>query len=151
MRLYLAGAFITICYQCLNAAHSWWLTKWTSDGSSESTQSTAAFWNVSLYLLISTANVVALASQALVFATIWMAASRSIYESLIQRVLTATLSWIDSTLFGQLYQIIDRDMHIIDDLIGPAFNGILGTIINLGTIIAVRYGNPRTSLITTLS
>ncbi|OAA79643.1 ABC transporter, transmembrane domain, type 1 [Akanthomyces lecanii RCEF 1005] len=147
IRLYLAGAFITVCYQCLNAAHSWWLTKWTTDGSSESSQSTAALWNVSLYLLISIVNVVALTSQALVFATAGMAASRSIYESLIQSVLTATLSWIDSTPFGQLYQIIDTDMHVIDNLIAPAFNGILGTFINLGTIIAVSlYSNRFTAI-----
>lgn len=144
MRLYLAGASITVCYQCLSAAHSWWLTKWTTDGNSEPSQSTATLWNVSLYLLISIVNVVALASQALVFATVGMAASRSIYESLIQRILTATLSWIDATPFGELYQIIDADMHVIDNLIAPAFNGILGTVINLATIIAVRYGTRET-------
>ncbi|OAA54929.1 ABC transporter, transmembrane domain, type 1 [Cordyceps fumosorosea ARSEF 2679] len=151
VRLYLAGAFITVCYQCLNAAHSWWLTQWTSDDSSNSAPSTAALWNVSLYLLITIFNVVSLASQALVFATVGMAASRAIYGSLIRSVLTATVSWIDSTPFGRLYQIIDTDMHLIDDLIAPAFNGILGTVINLGNIIAVRYDSPRTSLLTMLS
>ncbi|KAM3511237.1 hypothetical protein MY11210_005106 [Beauveria gryllotalpidicola] len=45
----------------------------------------------------------------------------------------------------------DTDMHIIDNLIARAFNGIQGTIINLGTIIAVTCGSTRTSLLTDLN
>lgn len=139
--MYLFGVFMTICQQILSAGHTWWLTRWTSSEFGESGQHAATFWNVCLYILLSALGVLALAAQSLVFATVGMAASRSLYQYIVQRVLGATLLWIDSTPFGELFDIIDTDMHVLDNLIAPALNGIFATILQLGVIIVVRYGN----------
>lgn len=143
LQTYLFGVFITVCYQALNASHTWWLTRWTDNASG---QHSATIWNVGHYILLSIAGVLALAFQSLVFATVGMAASKSLYQSIVQRVLAATLLWIDSTPFGQLFETIDTDMHIIDNLIAPALNGVLGTILQLGVIVTVRYSSARADL-----
>lgn len=137
--MYLFGVLMTVCYQVLNAGHTWWLTRWTSSSDSDSSEHAATIWNVGLYILLSVAGVLALAIQSLVFAAVGMAASRALYWHVVQRVLGATLLWINSTPFGKLFGIIDTDMYIIDSLIAPALNGIFGTILQLGIIIVVRY------------
>lgn len=137
-RLYALGVFITLCYEGLSAGHIWFLTRWTTASDDATSQQTATIRNVFLYLMLSVASATSIALQALVFNTVGMAASRSLHERVVQRVLRATLLWIDSTPFGKLFQIVDVDMHVLDNLIPSAFNGILGTAIQLGVIIAVR-------------
>ncbi|KAJ6781783.1 hypothetical protein PWT90_08506 [Aphanocladium album] len=114
--------------------HTWWLLRWTSSSDS-SPEHAATIGNVGLYILLSVAGVLALAVQSLVFTAVGMNASRALYWRVVQRVLGATLLWIDSTPFGRLFETIDSDMHVIDNLIAPALNGIFGTILQLGIII----------------
>ncbi|KAJ3482707.1 hypothetical protein NLG97_g7498 [Lecanicillium saksenae] len=137
-QMYLFGVLMTICYQALNAGHTWWLTRWTSSSDDDPNENPATILNVGLYILLSVAGVLALAVQSLVFTTVGMAASRALYEHVVERVLGATLLWIDSTPFGKLFEIIGTDMYIVDSLIAPALNGIFGTALQLGTIIVVR-------------
>lgn len=144
-RLYALGVFITLCYQGLSAGHIWFLRRWTTATATDeaTSQQTTTIRNVLLYLSLSVTSTISIALQALVFTTVGMAASRSLHERVIQRVLQATLLWIDSTPFGRLFQIVDVDMHVLDNLIAPAFNGILGTAIQLGVIITVRFAQTK--------
>ncbi len=137
--LYLLGALATVCYQGLNASHTWWLARWTSPAQDDADIRNVTVQSVCVYLILSISGTVALAVQSLVFANIGMVAANSTFTACVNSMLGATLGWVDNTPFGGLFQSLDNDMHILDKLIAPSLNGILGTILQLAMIIITRY------------
>lgn len=137
--LYLFSALVTVCYQGLNASHTWWLARWTSAVQNDASRQNVTVGSVIVYLLLSISGTVALAVQSLVFVHIGMTAATSAFTAGVNSMLGATLGWIDNTPFGGLFQSLDHDMHLLDDLIAPSLNGIFGTILQLTMIILTRH------------
>lgn len=146
--LYLFGALITVCYQGVNASHTLWLARWTSAKQDGVDERKAAAVGVFVYLMLSISGTVALAVQSLVFVNIGMAAARSAFTVGVDSMLAATLAWMDTTPFGGLFQSLDNDMHILDNLLGPSLNGIFGTVLHLLVIIITRLVHATMTLTT---
>ena len=138
LRVYLLGVLVTAFYQTLNAGHVLSLTRLTGFNDAGEQQGSGMNHSILVYLLLSIGSTIVVAVQSLVFVSIGLAASSSVFASAVQTILNATLGWMDSTPFGEVYQVLDNDMHVMDDLIAPAVNGILGTMLQLALIIVTR-------------
>jgi ABC-type multidrug transport system fused ATPase/permease subunit len=136
--IYLLGVSVTIFYQILRAGHIWSMTLLTESKNTNEPHASSMEYSIFVYLLLSIGSTIMVAVQSLIFVFIGLAASSSVFTSAIQAILNATLGWIASTPFGEVYQVLDNDMHVMDNLIAPAVNGILGTMLQLSLIITTR-------------
>lgn len=135
-KAYVIGAFITIAFRVVSAGHTWWLTQWTSEEGAAHQNSTT--FNVVVYMLLSLGSAVGLTMQTLLFNSIGLRASNTLFSGMVQSIMAATLQWIDNTPFGQIVQSLDMDIYQIDEKTAPQLNGMFSSAIHLLFICVTR-------------
>lgn len=150
LRGYIVGVFIVLAHRVLSAGHSWWLAKWTS--SHDLSHQHGTTMNIMIYLAFSVASTIVLTLQTLLFTSIGYNSSRLLFERLVNRVLNAKLSWIDSASPGQVVQTLSSDMYTISHRMAPQLIGIVSSILQIVFICTTRQVSrlplPRLELVT---
>ncbi|RFU80780.1 abc bile acid transporter [Trichoderma arundinaceum] len=87
--------------------------------------------------------------ESLIFSSIGLAASRTLFNNMVSSVLAAPLSWIDSTPMGQVLHSLGGDLYQIDHRTTQVVIGILSTLLHLMLILLTTFKTaPYTALLT---
>jgi len=121
-----------IAHQLTMAGHSWWLARWTS-----STTANTAYY-VAIYMILSVLLGAVSCFQTVVFYTIGLRASTTLFQQMIHAILRAPLRWIDKTPRGRLLDCFGRDMFTVDHKLSQEVGALLGSVMQLSLIIATK-------------
>ncbi|KAL7790293.1 ABC transporter [Trichoderma ceciliae] len=127
---------MAIVYQASSASHTWWLTRWTTQQDGEETN---MVFNIIVYLVLSLGNGAVLVIQSLVFSRIGLAASRTLFQQMVNRVLAAPLAWIDSTPMSRVLHSLGGDIYQIDHRTTQVVIGLLSTAVHLLLILITNF------------
>lgn len=127
---------VTLASQASSASHTWWLTRWTTQP--EPVAKTNMKHNTIVYLFLSLGNGAALVMQSLVFSSIGLAASRTLFRQMVMGVLGAPLVWIDGTPMSNVLHSLGGDMYQIDHRTTLAVVSFLSTVVHLLFIMLTR-------------
>lgn len=130
------AALVTLLSRAVTHSSSWWLTQWTVQDKSGTDYSVT--YNVAIYFALSLATVIALEVKSLVLLTMSIGASRSLFQKLVQSVLYAPLSWIDSMPLGEMIQVLETDIYTMDNKTTQSLHNLLGNLMNLVIILISR-------------
>ena len=130
------GVLVTLGCKASSAGHSWWLARWTSN--EEVDKESEISRNIGVYLGLSIVTGLALAIQSIVFTSIGLRASKSLFMGMVKSILTAPLRWVDNTPLGQILQSLGGDMYLIDSRMVSEMSGLLGCFSELAFIFMTR-------------
>lgn len=137
MKAVILGSLVILGYQFASAGHSRWLANWTANdaGTTGSNNSTMLF-NIAVYLALSIGDGIALTLQSLVFCSIGLRASSTLFEGMLSSILGAPLEWIDSTPLGKILHSLGGDMYLLDHRTSPEINNLVGNVMKLVFIVS---------------
>ena len=115
------GVVTTVIHRLASAGRSIWLTRWTRQPDAPIAR------NIVVYLAISLSHGILLAVDSVVFNSIGLGASRTLFQRLIRATLNSTLSYMDKTPVDKFLQSLGMDTYMLDELSASQLSTLLSS------------------------
>jgi len=114
---------------------TWWLTYWSDSGSGKS-----QYYYLGMYALINLGVAIVNLIRSLFLAFIALKASKSMFRDMLGSVMTAPMSFFDTTPVGRLVNRFSKDIYTVDEKVVETGGMYLRTIFSVISTIAVISG-----------
>ncbi|CAJ1399943.1 unnamed protein product [Effrenium voratum] len=142
-RVYLEafGSSTVICIMLLlmvfsavsQIASTLWLAAWTSNRDSDQEK------NVLVYFFISVSTSLANCAQAILLTVCALAASRTIHQKMLQKILAAPMSFFDASPTGRVLNRFLQDLQNIDSFVPNSISDQIVKTLNIVTQLSLVY------------
>jgi ATP-binding cassette subfamily C (CFTR/MRP) protein 1 len=146
-----AGLLVVVVFivtQCVNLLSTYWLSFWSEhsqpkDDEEQPADPQSQMFYVYVYMGLNVAYAVALYIRAITTYKGGLRASRSLFQSLLARILRAPTSFFDTTPTGRIVNRLSKDVYTVDESIPATWSMLLNTFISvLVTLATISYVTP---------